>query len=88
MRKYPTLPVLGRKCLADYKIPGTDITIGKETKLVIPLLAIHLDPSIYPEPEKFDPERFSPANKSMRSNFAHMPFGEGPRICIGKISPS
>ncbi|XP_063238304.1 cytochrome P450 6k1-like [Bacillus rossius redtenbacheri] len=82
-RKYPTLPTLERVCLADYKVPGTDITIEKGTRILIPVKAIHYDPEIYPDPQRFDPERFSAENKSKRSNFAHLPFGEGPRICIG-----
>ncbi|XP_063218441.1 cytochrome P450 6j1-like [Bacillus rossius redtenbacheri] len=83
IRKYPTVPQLERKCLQDYKIPGTEIVVEKGTSVMIPVLGIHRDKDICPEPERFDPERFTPENKSKRHHFAHLPFGEGPRICIG-----
>ncbi|KAJ8871192.1 hypothetical protein PR048_027498 [Dryococelus australis] len=85
MHKYPPAPALERKCLSDYKIQGTDITIENGTGVVIPVMDIHHDHAYYSEPHKFDPERFSPENKRERSHFAFLPFGEGPRICIGML---
>jgi cytochrome P450 family 6 len=46
-------------------------------------MGIHYDEEYYPEPKKFDPERFSDEYKKTRHNYAFMPFGEGPRNCIG-----
>lgn len=83
LRKYPTLPLLNRQASSDYKIPGTDITLKKGTKVFIPTLALHHDPEYYPNPEEFIPERFTEENKSKRHPFTFLPFGEGPRICIG-----
>ncbi|ENN80768.1 hypothetical protein YQE_02812, partial [Dendroctonus ponderosae] len=53
------------------------------TRLYIPVIGVHLDPEYYPDPERFDPERFSPENKATRPDIAWMPFGEGPRQCLG-----
>lgn len=50
---------------------------------MIPIKNVHYDAQIYNNPEKFDPERFSSENKQKRHHYAHLPFGEGPRICIG-----
>lgn len=67
----------------DYKIPKSNIELKKDTLVMIPIYAIHHDPQYYPEPEKFDPERFSIAETNTRHPFAFLPFGEGPRNCIG-----
>lgn len=77
-------PVLIRKCTEPYRIPNTNTTLHKDVKIVIPSYAIHHDPEIYPEPEVFDPERFSVENIRSRHNYSFLPFGEGPRMCIGK----
>ncbi|XP_063929789.1 probable cytochrome P450 6a17 [Zophobas morio] len=83
LRKYPPAAYLNRKCVKDYKVFGTDVVIEKGTTVVIPVLGIHHDEEFYPEPEKFDPERFNDTNKGLRESYAFIPFGEGARICIG-----
>jgi len=83
LRKYPPLPILNRECTKDYKIPGTDVVLEKGLATVIPVLALHHDPKYYPEPERFDPERFNEDEKAKRHQYVYLPFGEGPRICIG-----
>lgn len=83
LRKYPVASSLQRIALQDYKIPNTKITIPKGTPVSVPIHAIHWDEELYPEPEKFDPERFTQEEVSARHPMAYIPFGEGPRICIG-----
>ncbi|KAI4459126.1 cytochrome p450 [Holotrichia oblita] len=83
LRKYPIVATLERIATKDYKIPGKDLVLKKGTKVMISLQGIHHDPEYYPNPEKFDPDRFTPVNKEKRHVCAYMPFGEGPRICIG-----
>lgn len=52
--------------------------------MVVPVLGLHKDPEYFPDPEKFDPERFNEETKSRRPNYVYLPFGDGPRVCIGK----
>ncbi|KAF5284522.1 hypothetical protein FQR65_LT13507 [Abscondita terminalis] len=84
LRKYPSLGFLDRRCVKSYKVPDTDLIIEKGIPVYISVLALHYDERYYPNPEKFDPERFSAANKLSRPTSVYMPFGEGPRQCLGK----
>ncbi|CAL1538437.1 unnamed protein product [Lymnaea stagnalis] len=81
MRLFPPGIFINRACVQDTEIHG--VHIPKGMVVLIPVYAFHTDPEIFPEPEKFDPERFTPDNKSSRHPFAHLPFGQGPRNCIG-----
>ncbi|XP_066993022.2 probable cytochrome P450 6a13 [Anabrus simplex] len=83
LRKYPPAGILIRICTKQYVIPETNITIEEGTRLVIPVLGLHRDPKHYPDPERFDPGRFEEGNKTRGHQFTYLPFGEGPRICIG-----
>ena len=73
-----------RVCAKSTKLRGTDVTVDKGTKIWVPILGLHHDPKYYPDPERFDPERFSEEEKKKRPHFSYLPFGEGPRNCIGK----
>lgn len=84
LRKYPPVPAFRRVCTKKYKVPGTEIVLEEDSTVLIPVYGIHHDPQYYPNPDKFDPERFSDENKKKRHPFAFLPFGEGPRMCIGK----
>ncbi|ERL90826.1 hypothetical protein D910_08172 [Dendroctonus ponderosae] len=95
LRKYPVAQIIPRRCTKDYKIKDTNIVIEKEddtnltelfmlgTRIYIPVIGVHLDPEYYPDPERFDPEKFTPENKATRPDIAWMPFGAGPRQCLG-----
>lgn len=84
LRKYPTIGNLMRIAVADYKVPGTDIIIQKGQQVIISPYAIQNDPDYYENPEIFNPDRFLPEEVKKRNQFAYLPFGEGPRICIGQ----
>ncbi|XP_046604350.1 probable cytochrome P450 6a14 isoform X1 [Neodiprion virginianus] len=83
LRKYPAVPILNRECTAEIDLPETGLHVEKGTAIIIPVHGIHNDPEIYPDPEKFDPERFTEENIAGRHPYAYLPFGEGPRNCIG-----
>lgn len=72
-----------RKALKDYKVPNSPYTIEKGMIVIIPIDAIHYDPNIYPNPSEFRPERFTQEEIAKRHSMAWLPFGEGPRNCIG-----
>lgn len=84
LRKYPIVPFLTRQALSDYTVPGyPKYSLEKGTMIIIPALGIHHDPEIYPNPEEFDPERFSPEMVKQRDSVEWLGFGDGPRNCIG-----
>lgn len=83
LRKYPVVPFLNRELIDDYTFENSKITIPKGLKIWIPVYGIHHDPNIYPNPEKFDPERFSEDKIKERHPMHYLPFGHGPRNCIG-----
>nr|AZR39434.1 cytochrome P450 [Agasicles hygrophila] len=83
LRKYPPLAVVPRECTKDFKVPDSDLVIHKGQSVQIPVYSIQNDPEYFPHPEVFDPERFNNNNKGNIPAMAYLPFGDGPRICIG-----
>ncbi|XP_049762221.1 probable cytochrome P450 6a14 [Schistocerca cancellata] len=83
LRKYPPVMILNRESNAGYRIPDTDVVLDKGTPIIVTVYGLHHDPNIFPDPERFDPERFSEEQKAQRHPYVYLPFGEGPRICIG-----
>ncbi|KAJ8687377.1 hypothetical protein QAD02_023171 [Eretmocerus hayati] len=83
LRKYPPVTVLMRQAMEPYTFSGTKWSIPKDMKVWIPIYAIQRDPQIYPDPDTFDPERFSDENMKTRHPSFYLPFGDGPRNCIG-----
>ncbi|XP_044253114.1 cytochrome P450 9e2-like, partial [Tribolium madens] len=88
LRKYPPGYVLNRICVKDYVIrpkqEGEKVAIIEKGCLVaIPVIALHYSPEFFPEPEKFIPDRFSDENKGKILPGSYIPFGIGPRNCIG-----
>lgn len=88
LRKWPPFVILGRECTKTYTIKPTlpeekTLVISKGTGIHIPCYAIHHDPKYFPNPEQFDPERFSAANRSKLTPYTVLGFGQGPRSCLG-----
>ena len=80
-RLNPPVALANRECDEDYDLNGIHITKGTEVQ--IPIYALHHDPDAWEDPEKFDPERFQGPAKDTQHAFQFLPFGAGPRNCIG-----
>ncbi|XP_011636073.1 probable cytochrome P450 6a13 [Pogonomyrmex barbatus] len=83
LRKYPPVTILMRESTSNYTFEDTKISIPKGTRIWIPIYAIQRDPNIYPDPDVFDPERFDDEAMESRHSMVYLPFGDGPRNCIG-----
>lgn len=84
MRHFPALGHLSRECTRPYKVPGMNLTIDPDVRVMIPVKALHMDPKYWDNPQEFRPERFSPENFTPAQKSVYFPFGEGPRNCLGK----
>ncbi|KAL4715621.1 hypothetical protein ACJJTC_006200 [Scirpophaga incertulas] len=84
MRLFPSLGYLARKCTKRYTIPEINLTIDEGVAIDIPLQALHTDPQYFDDPFKFCPDRFSPENTKQSNKYVYLPFGVGPRACIGE----
>lgn len=83
IRLFPPLSTITRDSSKVYKLPnGSTIPVG--TRITIPVLGFHTDPDIFSDPEKFDPSRFEESTAANRHPFSFLPFGEGPRSCLGQ----
>ena len=82
MRLYPPVWILTRTAQEDDEIGGYHVPAGSDV-LVCPY-ALHRNPAFWTDPERFDPERFSPErSRSRPAGYAYIPFGAGPRFCVG-----
>lgn len=81
MRLYPPAHTLSRAAIGDDEVLGRRIPAGAQI-LIVPWL-LHRNPKLWDRPGVFEPERFAPERAAARHRFAYIPFGAGPRICIG-----
>jgi cytochrome P450 len=81
MRLYPPAWTLARRAVGDCEIGG--YRIPARSVLLMSQYVMHRDPRYYPDPERFDPDRWTPESRATRPAFSYFPFGGGPRLCIG-----
>jgi cytochrome P450 len=82
LRLFPPAWTIGRKSLVPYEVGGYELP--PETLFLASQFIVHRDPRWYRDPERFDPERWRPAEAAARPRFAYFPFGAGTRVCIGE----
>jgi len=81
MRLYPPVPLMTRQAVAGTQFGAHPIRAG--TSVVMPIYAIHRHAKRWEDPDAFDPARFAPEREAAIPRYQYMPFGAGPRICIG-----
>ncbi|XP_024868646.1 cytochrome P450 9e2-like, partial [Temnothorax curvispinosus] len=88
LRKYPPSIITDRLCAKRYELPPSrpgckNAIVEPNHVLLFPIYSLHHDPTYFPNPDKFDPERFNEENKDKILPYTYLPFGHGPRKCIG-----
>jgi cytochrome P450 len=81
LRLYPPAHAIARRAVGEDRIGGVRIPPG--ASISVSMYVLHRNPNIWPDPARFDPERFAPEAVARRHRFAYLPFGGGPRVCIG-----
>ena len=81
MRLYPPAYIMARQALRDVEIDGYHVPQG--WVVLLSPYTLHRREDFFPEPEKFDPERFTPEREKQLPRYVYLPFGAGPRICLG-----
>jgi len=82
LRLYPPVYMLGRQALEEY--PIASYTIPARASLIVSPFIVHHDPRWFPQPQRFDPQRWLTKSEIRQPRFRYFPFGGGPRVCIGE----
>lgn len=82
LRLYPPAWVIGRRAIVDYEAAG--YRVPKGSIVLLSPWVMHRDPRFFPDPDRFDPDRWTDEARAARPRFAYFPFGAGPRICLGE----
>jgi cytochrome P450 len=82
LRLYPPAWTIGRRAQADCQVG--DYTVPAGSIVLMSQWVMHRDPRYYPDPERFDPYRWTPERQAQRPKFSYFPFGGGPRLCVGE----
>ena len=83
LRLYPSVYFISRTLGEDLRLTSGYL-LPKDTDVFIHIYDVHHNPDVYPDPERFDPDRFLPENAQNRHPYAYLPFSAGPRNCIGQ----
>lgn len=86
LRIHPQYSILTRQCVKSYQLQESDIIIDRKITINIPVDAIHKDKEYYKDANTFNPERFLEDEGVTRHCYTYLPFGAGPRKCIGKYT--
>ncbi len=81
MRLYPPVPFMSRQAVGPDRLG--EVEVFPRTRVIIAPWVLHRHRKLWPQPEMFMPERFAPENRAKIPRFAYLPFGAGPRICVG-----
>ncbi|MEK7830017.1 MAG: cytochrome P450, partial [Acidobacteriota bacterium] len=82
MRMYPPAWIIGRRALNDYELNGYHVP--NRSIILMSQYVAHHNPKYFPDPDRFDPERWTAEARESRPKFSYFPFGGGPRLCIGE----
>jgi cytochrome P450 len=82
MRLYPPAALIVRAAQRDIQLGSERVRAG--TPVYVPVYAVHRHEQLWREPDRFDPSRFDPEVAKSRNRYAYLPFGAGPRVCIGQ----
>jgi cytochrome P450 len=83
MRLYPPVPAMGRQPTRELEFGG--LKIGPRSVVSVAIYALHRNRGLWEQPDAFDPGRFAPDKVKARHRYAYLPFGGGPRVCIGQV---
>nr|CAD7265983.1 unnamed protein product [Timema shepardi] len=86
LRLYPSVPITMRD--VEEEIPIKNYIIPADCTIMIKFLVIQRNPKYFTNPDKFDPDNFSPEKKSTRHPFVFKPFSDGPRVCVVFLAPN
>ncbi|MBK8173380.1 MAG: cytochrome P450 [Sandaracinaceae bacterium] len=81
LRLYPPVYMFGRQTLEPVEVGG--VTLPQDTVVLLSPYTLHHMRSVWPDPKRFDPDRFLPEAEASRARYSWLPFGAGPRVCIG-----
>ncbi|CAG9119207.1 unnamed protein product [Plutella xylostella] len=84
MRLYPPYTVISRQCTKMYKFDDSNLVIHRGVTITVPIASIHKDETYFENPELFDPKRFSEEIANKRPECSYLPYGVGPKKCIGQ----